>query len=213
MLWNITRTKTLNASSTYYLVRTCLALPLLLALAPGFLRAQSVSPATDSDNVTDVRTPNGALHRSIVPGWGQIYNGHFGKLPFVYGGLFGFGYLAVTMNNNYQDYNDAFHYKVYQEQVDAGSIETNPNEDLKDAYDGVAGDIGHVSSSTLRSERNRYRRNRDLARLGVIAAYGLSILDAYVSAHLLDFNVDENLSFQMNPLPFGFTFRATYRLY
>jgi len=185
----------------------------MLVLAPGFVRAQSTSPSTESVSVLDNRTPKGALYRSIVPGWGQIYNGHFGKLPFVYGGLVGFGYIAIEANKNYQEYNDAFHYKVYQDQVDAGLIETNPNEDLKDAYDSVVSDIGNVSSFTLEAERDRYRRNRDLARLGVIAVYGLSILDAYVSAHLLDFNVDENLSFQMIPAPTGLAFRATYRLY
>ena len=80
-------------------------------------------------------------------------------------------------------------------------------------YDEVANDIGQVAASTLRSERDRYRRNRDLARLGVVAVYGLSVLDAYVSAHLLDFNVDENLSLRLIPAPSSFTVRATYRLY
>ncbi len=187
-----------------------LALPVL---APGIAWSQTSTPTTEPVIAIDNRTPKGALYRSIVPGWGQIYNGHYGKLPFVYGGLLGFGYLAIEMNKNYQEYNDAYHYLVYEDMVDAGLIETNPNEDLKDAYDGVVGDIGNVSSSTLRSERDRYRRNRDLARLGVIAVYGLSILDAYVSAHLLDFDVDENLSIRMNPAPYGLTFRATYRLY
>lgn len=194
------------------LVRCLSALLTLFAMsAPGLVRGQS-SPAEIGID-PDTRTPNGALYRSFVPGWGQIYNGHYGKLPFVLGGLFGFGYLAVELNNNYQDYNDAFHFKVYQEQVDAGIIETNPNEHLKEAFDRVSLDVGPVSSSPLRAERNRYRRNRDLSRLGIIAVYGLSILDAYVSAHLLDFNVDENLSLQMTPVVTGVSARITYRIW
>jgi len=170
-------------------------------------------PGGNESILEDGRTPNGALYRSFVPGWGQIYNRQYEKLPFVYGGLAGMGYLAVTYNNKYQDYNDAYHYKVYEEQVDAGLIDENPNEDLKGAYDDIAAEFGPVSSSSLRAQRDVYRRNRDLSRMGVVAVYGLSILDAYVSAHLLDFNVDENLTLSLIPLPSAVGFRASYRLF
>jgi Family of unknown function (DUF5683) len=172
-----------------------------------------VLPGGNSSTLNDGRTPNGALYRSFVPGWGQIYNRQYEKLPFLYGGLAGIGYLAVWYNGSYQDYNDAYHYKVYEEQVDAGLIEENPNEHLKDSYDEIAAEIGPVSSSPLKAQRDVYRRNRDLSRMGIVAVYALSILDAYVSAHLLDFNVDEDLSIRVMPVPTGVGFKASYTLF
>jgi hypothetical protein len=172
-----------------------------------------VPPGGNTSTLSDGRTPNGALYRSIVPGWGQIYNRQYEKLPFLYGGLAGLGYLAVRYNDSYQTYNDAYHYKVYQEQVDAGLIEENPNADLKDAYDEVASEVGSVSSSPLRAQRDLYRRNRDLSRMGVFAVYALSILDAYVSAHLLDFDVGEDLTLGVMPVPSGIGFHASYKLF
>jgi hypothetical protein len=178
----------------------------------GSVNAQ-VLPGGNTSTLSDGRTPNGALYRSFVPGWGQIYNRQYGKLPFLYGGLAGIGYLAVTYNSSYQNYNDAYHYKVYQEQVDAGLIEENPNAHLKDAYDEIAAEVGPVSSSPLRAQRDVYRRNRDLSRMGIFAVYALSILDAYVSAHLLDFDVDEDLTLGIMPVPNGIGFHASYKLF
>jgi hypothetical protein len=55
----------------------------------------------------------------------------------------------------------------------------------------------------LKSNRDNLRRNRDLLYIGIGLFYGLSILDAYVSAHLLDFDVGEDLSLSVYPAPGG----------
>ena len=152
----------------------------------------------------DVRTPTGALWRSaVVPGWGQAYNGQYLKLPFVYGAIGGLLFAAIKIGEDYKLYRNAFLYKAYQEQVESGLIEINPYETNKSYYDELATEFGQISSSPLRAQRDTLRRNRDFAYLGVGLVYALSVLDAYVSAHLLDFNVDENLAFRINPVPNG----------
>ena len=43
---------------------------------------------------------------------------------------------------------------------------------------------------------NYHKRNRDFALMWLVGGYLLNILDANVGAHLLQFNVDQDLSFQ-----------------
>ena len=142
----------------------------------------------------------------MVPGWGQAYNGQYLKLPFLYGAMGGLIIAAIKIGEDYQLYRNAFLYKAFQEQVDSGLIEVNPYETNQSSYDELAQKFGQISSAPLRANRDTLRRNRDLSYLGVGLVYALSLLDAFVSAHLLDFNVDENLAFRINPVPNGVRF-------
>lgn len=172
------------------------------------------APEQDEDPQTSVaRTPTGALWRSaVIPGWGQAYNGQYLKLPFVYGAIGGLLVAAISIGDEYRLYRNAFLYKAFQEQLDEGSIEVNPYATNQSSYDELASKFGPISSSPIRAHRDTLRRNRDLSFLGVGLVYALSVLDAYVSAHLLDFNVDENLAFRINPVPTGVRFSGRIML-
>jgi len=82
----------------------------------------------------------------------------------------------------------------------------HPYASFKDTYEA----LGNLPASVLRTQRNRLRRNRDLAILSVVAAYSLSVLDAYISAHLMDFDVSEDLSMHISPTPYGLTLYARW---
>jgi hypothetical protein len=154
-------------------------------------------------------SPKGALWRSAaIPGWGQIYNRQYIKLPFIYGALGGLIYSAVTTHQDYILYRQAFQYKAYEEQVEAGTIDTNPKSSFKGSYDELAAEFGAISSRPLEVQRNNFRRSRDLSFVGIGLVYSLAMLDAYVSAHLLDFDVGEDLNIQVTPLSGGFRLRA-----
>jgi len=184
-------------------------LALLLAYTFGVAPARAQESPAEAAPV-DSRTPMGALWRAaVLPGWGQAYNGQYVKLPFVYGAIGGLIYLAIVIDGNYDDYRRAYLFKAYQERVDAGVDESNPWAHFKPSYDDIAGSFGPISSTPLRNQRDAFRRNRDLTILGAGLAYALTILDAYVSAHLLDFDVGENLSVRMRPAPSGVSVRAT----
>ncbi len=161
-------------------------------------RAQ-VAPGLPQDH-----SPRGALWRSAaVPGWGQIYNRQHVKVPFVYAAL---GALVVSTVRNQRDYTlyrDAFQYKAFQELVDAGQLESNPNADQLPAYNKLVAEFGPISSRPIETRRNNFRRNRDLSSIGIGFVYGLAMLDAYVSAHLLDFDVEEDLSIRLHVSPEG----------
>lgn len=149
-------------------------------------------------------TPRGALWRAAaVPSWGQLYNRQYLKLPFVYAGLAGIVWLAVRNNERYLLFRHAYQHKASLEGLYPEGEE--PPASYVEDYARVLVVLGasSVSSSQLRPIRDRYRRNRDLSYFGIGLVYGLTVLDAYVSAHLLDFDVGEDLTVSVRPGPDG----------
>lgn len=144
-------------------------------------------------------TPKKALWRALaVPGWGQFYNRQYLKIPFVYAGLGGFTAAIIQTNNRYRLLRHAALYKLALERGN------DPNPAFQDEYDTIVADAGgEVSSRILRQERDKFRRLRDLSVIGLGLFYGLTVLDAYVSAHLLTFDVGEDLSMRVQPASQG----------
>ena len=187
---------------------------LLLALPVGRTSAQDAPPPSDSAiSESETRpafleghTPQGALWRAAaVPGWGQVYNRQYLKLPFVYAGLAGIVWLAYQNNERYLLFRHAYQYRANEEGLYPDGSEKPPGSYVTD-YNRVRallGANGDVRSSDLRSFRDTYRRNRDLSYFGIGLVYGLTLLDAYVSAHLLDFDVGEDLTVSVRPGPDG----------
>lgn len=174
---------------------------------PGFSGFRAQPPLNDG------HSPRGALWRSaVLPGWGQIYNRQYVKLPFVYAAMGGLVVAIIRLDNDYDLYNRAFQYKAHQELVDAGQLEQNPRASFKPSYDRIAADVGPVSSGPLEIRRNNLRRGRDLSAIGLGLVYGLAMLDAYVSAHLLDFDVGESLGVAVTPGTDGFRISARVTL-
>ncbi len=197
--------------------RILLAGPLCLLLLAPVLSSDIQAQLVRGDSLSVVEasshSPQGALRRSaLLPGWGQIYNRQYIKLPFIYGALGGLIYAAKTSHDDYVLYREAFQYKSWQEQVESGQAESNPKTSFKDSYEVISAKFGAVSSRPLESQRNNFRRSRDLSLIGIGLVYGLAMLDAYVSAHLLDFDVGENLSFRADPQAGGFRLSARIHL-
>lgn len=151
-------------------------------------------------------SPRKALWRALaVPGWGQWYNRQYYKIPFVYGGLGGITVALINTNRQYLRFRHAALFKLSQERGN------NEYPQFEDEYESIRDEVGgEVSSDVLRRERDRYRRLRDLSVIGLGLYYGLTVLDAYVSAHLLTFDVGEDLSMQIYPTPDGVS--ATLRI-
>ncbi len=146
-------------------------------------------------------TPRKALWRAFaLPGWGQWYNRQYYKIPIAYAGLGGFTAAILTTNQRYLRYRHAALFKLSQERGENAYLQ------FEDEYQRIRSEVGgEVSSSVLRQERDRFRRLRDLSVIGLGLYYGLTVLDAYVSAHLLTFDVGEDLSMQVLPVPGGVT--------
>ena len=121
------------------------------------------------------------IFSTLIPGMGQAYNEKYWKVPVIYGGLSSFYFLASWNNRGYKRFKTAL--KL-----------------LKDGDVSTVDEFGGKRTDTeLRYYMNTYKRNRDLSVLGFTVVYVLNILDANVDAHLYDWNVDDNLSFRVEP--------------
>lgn len=57
---------------------------------------------------------------------------------------------------------------------------------------------GNLDNDRLIAGQRFYQRNRDLSVIVIAAFYILNIVDANVDAHLIQFNVDDDLSLSPN---------------
>ena len=106
------------------------------------------------------KSPWGAVARSaIIPGWGQIYNKSYWKVPIVWGVIGWFAYNWVQNNNDYKFYKNMY-----------------------------------MAEPTVINKRLRefYRDNRDLFAIYLGLTYAANLIDAYVDAHLFDFDVSDD---------------------
>ena len=124
---------------------------------------------------------------ACLPGLGQIYNGKWWKVPIVYAGLGGIGYLAY---NNYYEYSSYLHAYEYKTGDLPEGVTLNQHEtDLASKY----------SDSQLQTYKESFRRDFEFYAILTVAWYGLNILDACVDGHLYTYDISEDLSLAIDP--------------
>ena len=175
------------------------------------LEAQEVNVPKDSLKIyvlpkKKVLSPKKAsIYAALFPGLGQVYNGKYWKLPIVYGGYAGLIYLLGWNNNNYNDYFDAYRTIARYTTVEQMSKADKDylNNLFKIPYWDLNINPSHFSTfqSQLKSGKDFYRRNRDLSIIAIAALHVLSIIDASVDANLSDFEINDNLSMHIEPMP------------
>jgi len=108
---------------------------------------------------------------------------------------------AIRLNDRYVLYREAFQYQAFAE-IDP---DNNPRADFEVAYLELLDRTGaqSIPSSAIRPIRDNLRRNRDLSIIAMGLVHGLNVIDAFVSAHLLDFDVGEDLTVSVYPTPDG----------
>jgi hypothetical protein len=132
-----------------------------------------------------------ALRSAIIPGWGQVYNKKYWKLPLVAAGI---GIPAYLVYYNQEWYNRT-RYAVKVAALD------NRLPVLLDKVDPQLLPLVKSANgvNSLINYRNEFRRNRDYAILFGLLLWGLNVVDATVDAHLKDFDVSDDLSFHVKP--------------
>jgi hypothetical protein len=127
-----------------------------------------------------------AVYRSaIIPGWGQARNRKWWKVPLVYGGFVGLGFVYEFNQRFYKELLAESQYR--KERQPGDPVSKFPQ------YAAVTND------QQVYSAKDFYRRNRDLTIIGFVAFYGINIIDAYIDARLATFNVDDNLGLKLRP--------------
>ena len=172
----------------------------MVMLHTNLVQAQDIIPLTDSSLVitqkngktkvlvtdTGVKkyNPNIAIRRSaMVPGWGQITNKKYWKVPLVYGALVTTGVIFFRNIDQYRDSREAY----------ILATDGDPSNDfqIKQPYFAVKD-----QPDRIRVFRNSVRQNIDYSVLFFIAFWGLNVADAAVDAHLKTFDVSDELSLQ-----------------
>lgn len=165
------------------------------------LRAQTseIPPITDSVTVeiaepAKIHLPGKAtIYSAVLPGLGQIYNGKWWKVPFIYGGFAAIGYMIIDYNTQYKEFKQAYLdfedqnplTNSYQQYYDYEIDESEPPEQWK---------------TTFMNAISKASRQRDLYIIGAVGFYLINILDANVNAHFIDFDISEDLTLNFEPL-------------
>lgn len=153
-----------------------------------------------TDTTKTIINPNApakaAFYSALVPGLGQAYNKKYWKIPIVYIGL-GSGIYFYTWNQKkYHGFRDE-----YKKRLAGTSLGVD---------DPTYGDF---SDDKLIRGQKFHQRNRDLSALITAGIYILNIVDANVDAHLMQFNVNDNLSIKpdlnQNELDYKYNYGLT----
>ncbi len=136
-------------------------------------------------NTINILAPaKAAFYSAVLPGLGQAYNKQYWKIPIVYGAIGAGAYYYLQANNEYNRFRQAYF---------------DRQNGLQDEFPQYTDD------DVLIRAQKYYRRQRDTAMMLTILAYVLNIIDANVSAHLKQWNVNDDLSFEPVSMPIGNT--------
>jgi hypothetical protein len=131
------------------------------------------------------------MHSLMIPGWGQVYNHSWWKVPIIYGGIGLLGSAVIFNERYYKQFDVVAHY--YQSGVTPKT--TDPYYKEWKAYTDA-----QVPAQNVYDYLDSYRRNRDLAILGILGAWGIQTVEAYIEAKFINaYTVDNNFSMKVTP--------------
>lgn len=123
------------------------------------------------------KSPTTAVLMSVaLPGLGQYYTESYWKIPLFAGGALVSTWFVVDNHAMYRDADAAY----------LAAVNSNASS---------------VTVQRLLRQREAYRDNRDVAVLALAATYVVAAIDAYVGAHLFDFDVSDDVSLNVAPTP------------
>lgn len=135
-----------------------------------------IAKDTTHTKINPLAPAKAAFYSALVPGLGQAYNKKYWKIPLAVGGIAGGLYFFDWNNKKYHEYRDE-----YKRRLDGTADINHPK-------------YGNLTDDRLLRAQRFHRRNRDLSALITAGIYILNIVDANVDAHLMQFNVNDNLS-------------------
>lgn len=132
-----------------------------------------------------VPEPRSVMLKSLaVPGWGQVVNEQRWKVPVIYAALGGIVAYQIYSHDRYAGYRAAYY----------NSLAANTDERFGPTPDWVP---AGQPSTLYRANRDLFRNRRDMAVVYVGLAWGFNALDAYIFAHLKDFDVSDDVSMRV----------------
>ena len=132
--------------------------------------------------IDDPTTPSkAAFYSAVIPGLGQAYLGKAWKIPIIYAAIGASLYYFDVNNKEMNEYRNAYKRR------------------LNGFYDDRFLELARpITTEQLLLGMEFHKNYRDIAIVLAALSYMLNILEANVSAHLLQFNVSEDLSVKPN---------------
>lgn len=138
--------------------------------------------SVDTTKYVMTKSPVSAVLLSLLmPGLGQLYVESYWKIPLFLGATGVLTYLIVDNHKKFIKFEDEW-------------------ERMSD-YD--------QNKNLWYLKKEFYRDNRDRSAFYLLGVYIINAIDAYVGAHLYDFNVDDNIQVYLNYYN-GFKFSLNY---
>jgi len=132
------------------------------------------------------------MHSLMIPGWGQIYNHQWWKVPIIYAGL---GLLVDVYIFNERGYAPNLIVAKYIEH----GVNVRPGMPQYALYEFYEVQLG-VPAQTVYDLVDSYRRDRDLGIMGFVGAWGIQMVDAYIDAKFQhSYTMDTDFSFKVSP--------------
>lgn len=130
------------------------------------------------------------IRSAIIPGWGQVYNKKYWKVPIVY--------TAIGIPVGTFIYNKTWYDRTREavKMIAAGDTANYVNRVHPQLHFFFA---NPNYNPRLLQYRNEFRKNMDYSVLITLAMWGLNIIDATVDAHLKEFDVSDDLSLYVKP--------------
>lgn len=141
--------------------------------------------STSKPPINPLSPAKAAFYSAILPGLGQAYNKKYWKIPLVYAALGTGIFIYLDNDKEYKRYRDAYKSRLAgfnDDEFWGTDINDNPLS------------TPNISNDALIRAQRTLSRNREISLLITIGIYALNIIDANVDAHLLQYNIDENLA-------------------
>jgi hypothetical protein len=134
-----------------------------------------------------------AFYGLIIPGGGQIYNKKWWKLPFVYAVEGGTIWWIIASTRSYNTLQDAY-------------LNNLKNPDNLIDVNGV------TDVNILLTNRNKWRKQREFSWIIFLGGHLITIFEAFIDRHLMEFDVSDDLTFEPVPSVIGVYPALTYTI-
>jgi hypothetical protein len=124
-----------------------------------------------------------AFYSAIIPGGGQVFNKQYWKAPIAFAAVGGAGYAVYFNATEYRRYRNAYRERVDDDPTTIDEFYNNPN----------------ATEAALVEIRDNHRKWMEQSYIALVVVHGLNVLEAYTSAHLKNFEINDDLSLHWEP--------------
>ncbi|TDE17414.1 DUF5683 domain-containing protein [Dyadobacter psychrotolerans] len=150
--------------------------------------------------------PKRATRLALIPGFGQLYNRDYWKLPIIYLSMGG-GIYAFHLNRiKYKDFLIAYEqfYDLDKNSSTYGQLKPTVTQDtrvqvrVRNLF-ATESEYVEATRDAIERQKNYWRRNKNLSIIVAGLIYSLTIVEANVAAHLKTFDLTDDLSMRIEP--------------